>query len=233
MDWNEKVDLKKYIMDRYKIFSACGIFLIIGIVLLISKIGKLETENNNMCLAVQKWYNQLPEEHWIKDENNKYFRQNFFDDQMIELYEQLKSYSYTFLKLSNVAMSQEGKAGRFFAKAMETVDSCNQKKYHLKNSEGKTIKSDIKLKVGEDFTVFFYYGETKMLLDFSEEEYINEISHFESNTFSLANRIVFSYSDNPEIATIFNGRITGVSSGRTTIHFACNGYFFSYKIRIK
>lgn len=203
MHWNEKIDLKKYIMDIYKIFSKRGIFFIIGIVLLISKIGKLETENNNMCLAVQKWYNQLPEEHWIKDENNKYFRQNFFDDQMIELYEQLKNYSYTFLKLSNVAMSQEGKAGRFFAKAMETVDSRNQKKYHLKNSEGKTIKSDIKLKVGEDFTVFFYYGETKMLLDFSEEEYINEISHFESNTFSLANRIVFSYSDNPEIATIF------------------------------
>lgn len=235
MDWNEKVDLKKvknYIIDRYKILSACGVFLIIGMVSLISTLGKIETENNNICLAVQKWYAQLPEEHWIKNEDNKYFEQNFFDNQIMDLYEQLKSYSYTFFKLSNVAMSQEGKAGLFFAKAMEVVDYCNEKEYCLKNSEGKTI-NNIKLKVGEDFTVFFYCGEAKMLLDFSEEEYINEISHFESNTFSLANRIVFSYSDNPEIATIFNGRITGVSRGKTTIHFVCNGYFFSYEIRVK
>lgn len=235
MDWYEKVDLKKvtnYIIDRYKVLSACGVFLIIGMVLLISKLGKIETENNNMCLAVQRWYVQLPEEHWIKNEDNIYFEQNFFY-QIMDIIEQLESYSHTFYKIGIIEMSQEGGAGHFFAKAMEVVDSRNEKEYCLKNSEGKTIKNNIKLKVGEDFTVFFYYDETKMLLDFSEEEYINEISHFESNTFSLANRIVFSYSDNPEIATIFNGRITGVSRGKTTIHFACNGYFFSYEIRVK
>lgn len=235
MDWNEKIDFKKAIrciFINYKVLAACGIIAIIGILLLCNKIIKVQTENSNMCLAVQKWYVQLPEEHWIKNEDNKYFEQNFFDVQMIELYEQLKNYSHTLLKFSNVAMSQEGKAGLFFAKAMEVVDSCNEKKYCLKNSEGKTIKNNIRLKVGEDFTVFFYYDEKRLLLDFSEEEYINEISNFEYNDFSLANRIVFSYSDNPEIATIFNGCIMGVSKGKTKIHFACNGYFFSYTIMV-
>jgi len=231
----KKINLKKliyWIINNYKVLLKCGIPAIIGVIGIFNALGKIGIENNDMCLAVQKWYVQLPEEHWIKNEDNQYFEQHFFDYQLMNLYEQLKSYSYTFFKISNVAISQEGMSGRFFAKAMEVIDSHNEKKFCLKNIEGKTIKN-ITLKAGEECIVFFFYDETKMLLDFSEEEYLNEISHFESNNFSLANRIVFSYSDNPEIATIFNGHITGVSKGKTTIHFVCNGYFFSYKIRIK
>lgn len=233
MHWYEKINFKKlirWINNNWKlllIFSG-----ILGIPFTCYTLKKYNIENTDICLAVQKWHTQLPEEHWIKNKDNKYFKEDFFEYQLMDSYEQLKSYSHTFFKISNVAISQEGMAGYFFAKAMEEIDSRNKKKFHLKNSEGKTIKK-ITLKVEEIYTVFFFYDKTEMLLDFSEEEYLDEISHFKSNKFSLANRIVFSYSDNPEIAVIFNGRITGVSKGKTTIHFACNGYLFSYNVKVK
>ena len=234
MDWYEKIDLKqviRFILEKRKELLMCGIPAIIGILSMSFALVKVETENNNMCLAVQKWYVQLPEEHWIKSEDNKYSEQYFFD--LMNLHEQLKNNSYKLFKIDKIAMSQEGMAGSFFVKAMELVDARNENKYCLKNSEKETIKNNLKHKVGEDFTVFFYYDEIEMLLDFSEEDYITEISHSKSNSLSLANHIVFSYSDNPEIATIYNGHIKGVSKGKTTIHFVCNGYFFSYKIKVK
>lgn len=226
MDQNRKEHLMR---TKCAIFA---MFAIIGLISLFIALGKIKTENDTMCLVVKKWYDQLPEEHWIKKEDNKYINQNFFEYQLIEVYEHLKNDSHALFKLNNVLIGQKGVAGKFCAKAMETVDSFNERKFCLKNSENERLKR-VNLKVGEECIVFFYYDDVQMLLDFSEEEYINEISQFEPNGLSLANRIVFSYSDNPEIATIFNGHIIGKSKGSTIIHFACNGYLFSYKIKVK
>lgn len=217
--------LKKIIgcfREGYKVISAFGILALLGVVLSLSKIN---TNKDNMTLAFRKWYEQLPEWHWIKNSDDCEY-------QLIELHDYLKNTAYSLRDISKVSVSQYGQAGEFVSKAMENNDSRNKKKYFLKDSEGKIIKK-LKLEVGEDYTVSFFYDETELLLDFSEEEYINEISNTEINGVTLENKIVCSYSDDPEIATIFDGHIVGISRGKTAIHLACNGYFFSYNVMVK
>ena len=231
MDWLEKNNFNRviyWVKEKYKILMTWGIIAFVGLVSMTITVHNIKTENDDMCLAVQKWYEQIPDEHWIKNEDNK----NFVEYKLMDIFEQTKNHAHTLYKLSSVAIGQEEKIGQFWEKVMETIDSQNEKKYCLKGSDGKTI-NNVTLEAGEECIVSFYYDETRMLLDFSEEEYMNEIWPWKNNNVSISNRIAFSYSDNPEIATIFNGHIIGICKGRTTIHFACNGYFFSYKIKVK
>lgn len=45
--------------------------------------------------------------------------------------------------------------------------------------------------------------------------------------------MVYSYVDDTSIAQIYDGKITGISKGKTTLHLFCNGYHFKHNIQVK
>lgn len=87
--------------------------------------------------------------------------------------------------------------------------------------------------IGENIELAFYYDEEAMLFDFTKEQYVDEIQYITMDgKLDLANRLIFSYVDEPEIATIFNGEIFGLKKGKTMLHLCCNGYDFQYVIKV-
>lgn len=224
MSWLENINFRiigHKIKEYWKMI--CFISVIIGVISLAIDLIEIKRENDNKYLTFINWYDQLPEEHWLK-RNNEY--------QMMMIQKCCENAASSFFKIAAVEIGQEGNVGKIFEKAIKKNDSYIKKKYCFKDSEGKVIKK-LRLKVGEDYKVSFFYDETELLLDFSEEEYINEISNLETNSVSLANKIAFSCSDDPKIATIFDGHIVGISKGKTAIHLVCNGYFFSYDVTVE
>lgn len=80
--------------------------------------------------------------------------------------------------------------------------------------------------------VTFYCDEEEMLFDFTMEQYVDEIQSIEKNGELDINTMVFSYVDNPEISTEFNGKIVGFQKGKTKLHLCCNGYDIQYIIKV-
>ena len=179
----------------------------LGVVSFLITVKNLQAENVIKSEAVSKWYQQLPEDHWIKEKENDLF--GTYD--IMDIYQICIGTSKTSLQLSNVAMQQEDSYMiQFLGKTMEHNDEKNKKKYNLRyNDTGKKVRT-IKIKVGESTDVSFYYDDIELLLDFSEEEYNNEIQvEFKNGVPNLANRIVYSYVDDTSIAQIYDGKITG------------------------
>lgn len=207
------------------------VIAILGFISFLITVKDLQDENVIKSEAVSKWYQQLPEDHWIKEKENDLF--GTYD--IMDIYQVCIGTSKTSLQLSNVAMQQEDSYMiQFLGKTMEHHDEKNKEKYNLRyNNTGKKVRT-IKIKVGESTDVSFYYDDIELLLDYSEEEYNNEIQvEFKIGVPNLANKIVYSYVDDTSIAQIYDGKITGIRKGKATLHLFCNGYHFKHNIQVK
>lgn len=216
--------------------------LTIGIVLtffsfisLILTLDGWREESVNMIGAVQNWYEQLPEEHWIKDDENDPFGTKDLEASLYDLTNAGVSAGKSILDLAAIGLQEEeDPLSQFLGKTMEYQDERNKNKYILCYSDTNKKVKTIKVGIGEETNVTFYYDDIELLLDFTEEDYQNETARLlKSTTFSIATRIVYSYVDDPTIATIYNGKIVGLQKGRTTLNLYCNGYHFTYTIKVK
>lgn len=211
------IDFCIIIKNHWKSISIVTAFL--GFISFILAATVLQDENVIMSEAVSKWYRQLPEDHWIKENENNLFDTDFFTYQIMDIYQTCIGTSKTSLQLFNLSLQQEDSyIIQFWGKIMEHQDERNKKKYNLRyNDTGKKVRT-IKIKVGDSTEVSFYYDDTELLLDFSEEEYVNEIQvEFKNGVPNLANKVVYSYVDDASIAQIYDGKITGISKGKTYI----------------
>ncbi len=216
--------------------------LTIGIILtffsfvsLMLTLNGLREESANMSGAVQNWYEQLPEEHWLKDEENDPFGTRNLEANLFDLIHTGVSGAKSLLDLAVIGLEEEGgPISQLLGKSMEHQDGKRKNKYILRYSDTNKKVKTIKVGIGEETNVTFYYDDIELLLDFTEEDYQNEIARtLKSTTFSIATRIVYSYVDDPTIATIYNGKIVGLQRGRTTLNLYCNGYHFTYTIKVK
>ncbi|RKI75800.1 hypothetical protein D7V90_22285 [bacterium 1xD42-87] len=207
------------------------IIIIISFVLFIYKVNANHIETIEMTDAVPRWYEQLPQYHWIKQDDD--FNDLFYDLMHIE--HEFRTYEKGLLNLSLIGMEQsKDYAERFLAKVIQKREEEDKRKYHLYYTESnKKIVNVIRVEIGENMELAFYYDEEAMLFDFTKEQYVDEIQcNTENGKLDLTNRLVFSYVDNPEIATIFNGKIVGLQKGKTKLHICCNGYDFQYTIKV-
>ena len=119
---NERLkNIVKNVINNWEVISVVLAF--IGVISLMSTLTNLSEENTNMSEAVSKWYRQLPEEHWIKVDENNYFDDNFFTYRIMEIYQMCIGTSSTFFQLSNIVMQEdESYLIQFFGKTME---NCN------------------------------------------------------------------------------------------------------------
>lgn len=228
-DCSEIIKIVKNILT-YKGSLSCTLILI-SFMLFVYKISANNNETVTTEDAVIRWYEQLPEDHWIKADDD--FNSIFYDLMNIE--QGLLVQGKGFIKRSYIEMSQsKDYASRFFAKIMQKEIEDNKKRYHLKYVHtNKNIKKVIRVDAGESVQIGFYCDEEEMLFDFTMEQYVAEIQYIDEDVrLDVTNRIVLSYVDNPEIATVFNGKITGLQKGKTKLHLCCNGYDIQYIVKV-
>lgn len=224
---NKVIELGKFAKKYWKQLSFA--FMTINFALFIYKANVNYIETIEMADALPRWYEQLPQYHWIKQDDD--FNDLFYDLMHIE--HELQTYGQGLLSLNSIGMEQDY-AERFLAKVLQKRNENDKRKYHLYYAESdRKIVKTIKVEIDENVELAFYYDEAEMLFDFTKEQYVDEIQcNTEDGKLDLTNRLVFSYVDNPEIVTIFNGEIVGLKKGKTILHLCCNGYDFQYIIRV-
>ena len=112
MDDDKIINFCKILKDNWKSISI--VIAILGFISFLITVKDLQDENVIKSEAVSKWYQQLQEDHWIKE--NDLF--NTYD--MVNICQTLIGTSKTSLQLSNVAMQQEDNYMiQFFGKTME------------------------------------------------------------------------------------------------------------------
>lgn len=223
------IKIVKSFWKHKKILLVAPMFISTMVLVIMLSVNNNETAT--MEDAVIKWYEQLPEDHWIKVDDD--FNDIFCD--IMDIEQGLRSHGKGFLNLFWIEMSyNKDYVSRFFAKAMQKKSEEDKSRYYLKYvSTNKNTKKVIRVSAGESVQVAFYCDKEEMLLDFSKEQYVNEIQCIvEDGKPDITNRIVFSYVEHPEIATIFNGKLVGLQKGKTKLHLCCNGYDIQYTIKV-
>lgn len=219
--------LKKWVCSKkgkMQIVTVISIVIIIntlyGIISFADNMVKINREQINMCEAVPKWYEQLPEEHWIKSTDT--YSYCFYKLAHIE--QALISTSSANFKMFIAALEEdESRLIQFIGQGLEYIDSKNQEQYALRYENTKKELKNIKIEVGEIKKLQFSYANTPYLFDFSLEELADNIS----------TRVVYSYVEDPTIAVIEYGEVSGIQKGETTLHLYTNGYHFEYPIKVK
>lgn len=205
-----------FLKNNKGIIKVC--ITVLSIIFFCISVFGIKNDESEMSVAVEKWYEQLPSEHWIKQDNDytrelEYIFMNFYDEARISV--------YTVSRLSCEAVGQEGIGGTIVSEILKYNDTQNSDRYQVFDENGKRIKRVI-VRQGDTAVVEFCFDDKPLLLDFSKEEYFDELEKSAKDC-SIANSIVYSYSENPEVASIYNGLISGNSKGKTTVHFVCNG----------
>ena len=109
----------------------------------------------------------------------------------------------------------DGMVGTF----LEYLDDFNKGKYVLRCEDtGKKIRT-IELEVGESVDVEFYYDDTMLSFDNTNEQEMNKM-------------VFYSVADT-SIARIYDNRITALDEGTTTLRLNHNGYLLEYKIEVR
>lgn len=183
---------------------------------------------------VTLWYEQLPEDHWLKQEDT--FNTRDMDLEMLNFYNFIKGSISPMLDISAASMKQEGGVfGKMINMAYTKEKKKDMSEYILKNRENKTIYrtfhffqlDSVKLKVGASDQLSFNKGDIGLLFDCTEENF-TEVMYGE-----LRNNFVFSYVKNPNIAKIYNGRIVGLKKGKTSLILNVGIYQFEYDVIVK
>lgn len=226
---DEKKLLKKVIIGYVSIVLSI-IGLISYFIFAQDSVKKIQDQEG----MVIQWYDQLPEDHWLKQEDT--FNTRDMDLEMLSFYNFIKGSISPMLDISAASMKLEGGMfGKMINMAYTKEKKKDMSEYILKNSENKTIYrtfhffqlDSVKLKVGASEQLSFNKGGTELLFDCTEENFA-EVMYGE-----LRNNFVFSYVKNPNIAKIFNGNIVGLKKGKTSLILNVGIYQFEYDVIVK
>jgi hypothetical protein len=193
-----------------------GFFALVGLLILVTHFTYIYTATRFQENIPQNWYEQLPDNHWIKVENkNNYDPLHELDN----IRNVLKVYSNTFTDLSIEMLGQTKFLGKIMSLKAKDMKKNEQDKYFLQIDEThKKIKNNKKLilKEGDQLTVSYYYNNQKLRFDYTKDEFI------ESNA-EILNTFVFSYIEDTNIVTFSDGKIIGKKKGNTSLVIS-NGY---------
>ena len=208
------------IIDNWKVISVYLAF--VGLLSLLNSLI-INIENNNTRInIINNWKDQLPEEHWI---NEEFGMRNIMD---------LQFTMFSFLRLNwdylITTLEEEGEAGEIIAKTLDTQDRIRESKYILRFQDTNKKVKTIKVKEGEQVDLSFYKGKEQLVFDMTEDEFLNIK---ENNLFNDGKELVITCIDNTEIATIYNGTITGERKGKTKLFVLCDGYYWEYTVKVK
>lgn len=210
------------------------IFLVLAVIGFISTVVWYVEKQENMkdeSKLIQIWFEQLPQNHWIK--SNDYS----CEKDLMSIMGISQVYGSGIMDISIKSLSDEmpykmGKILQF----QYTKQKCeDQKKYKLigvKNNKeilpkNKNFTFDkIQLNIGEEKQFMFLYDDQKLLFDCSEEQFYDTEN-------GILEYLVFSYIRNPNIARIYNGKITGISKGETELVIGRGKNQFRYKVLVK
>lgn len=184
--------------------------------------------------AVQRWYEQLPQEHWLKRNKDDIYNTSNYTIYLMEILQLGVGTFISGMELQAALLQEhESKVINFMGKTMEVIEGREAGKYALINvHSGEEIRK-INVEVANTVIVAFYYEDIELMLDFSEEDFYNEFEPgLNGEGISLANRIVYSYVDDPDIVSFYNGIVIGLKKGKTTLHLFCNGRHFTYDIKV-
>lgn len=193
-----------------------------GVLTFATDLVKIQEEQINMFEAVPKWYEQLPADHWLKTDSDYGFSDCVYC--LTHYHQALYSTGSTEFQMFITSLGQtDSKTLEFIGAGLEKHYERNKEQYRLTyHDAGKNVKL-LKLKENESKQLEFFYEDIKFLFDFTKGD-------LEQNIFY---KIVYSYMENPEIARIYDGKITGVQKGETTLHLYCNGCHFEYPVKVK
>lgn len=163
---------------------------------------------------------QADNNDWIKKDEYSSFEQMLFLKTMSE------TSSQACIDLIGEILDQKGFSGEF-KHNMEEAKSI----YVLKGSNAEN-KTEIRLNVDKNEDLTFYKEEQQLSFDLSEKA-LKEKQDYSLGQ-SYIEKLVLAYTDEPEIATIHNGRITaGKKKGTTNLNVYKDGLLFSYKVTVQ
>lgn len=128
-------------------------------------------------------------------------------------------------------LNKSGSIGSLSSKELKHEVEELKAMYILKGSDGIN-KTSIELNAGENEDLTFYKGDQELSFDLSEKAF-NQKQDFSPGK-SYIEKLVLAYTDEPQIATIHNGRITaGNKKGTTNLNVYKDGWLFTYKVTVQ
>lgn len=161
------------------------------------------------------WYDQLPQQHWMKTKKNEY-------DAFIQLLRTevtLESTILPTLNFAGEALKQDVKFGDVLVTMLKREFENSKPKFILNNSSGKNTKK-VKISIDETQGFIFNCDGDPVPFDASEKEFFNGVLP------------VISYIEDPTIAKIVNGEVTGLSKGKTNLIICIGVYKLIYPVKV-
>ena len=189
------------------------ILAVCGIVVIIQSIYDTYTEAKKREQIIARWEEQLPEDHWIKNDIGKF---NTFTQNALGIY------ASEFDMATGIAR-QTGKVGKNIVKAMKVGKYVWKRKYELRYADtGKKVTGAIKINPGESVRLTFYCGNDIQKFDITEEDF--------PYSYQL---LVLACTEDTKIAVIQDGLLTANSQGKTLLQLYCDGEIWEYPVIVK
>lgn len=218
------------VLKEYRQYISLAL-VIIGFISTVIWYTEKQEDIKDESKLVQIWFEQLPQNHWIK--SNDYL----CEKDLMSIMDTSQVYGSGIMDISIKSLSDEMpyKMGKILQVQYNKQKREEQKKYMLievKNSKeilpkNKNFTFDkIQLDIGEEKQLMFLYDDQKLLFDCSKEQFYDTENR-------ILKYLVFSYIRNPNIAIIYNGKITGISKGETELVIGRGKNQFRYKVLVK
>lgn len=165
-------------------------------------------------LHFERWFNQLPEDHWLKD--RKYAEEL----RLFSLHTTYLTQGQLILDQSLEILSQDiSSVSDFLLQMFQASREGDQMTPYLVDAQQDKVKA-IKLQTGES-QEYYFVSENIYPFDVTEEE-------FQQGIFP-----VISYVEDPQIVSLIDGIITGIRPGKTNLKILFKGKLYTYSIQVK
>jgi hypothetical protein len=173
--------------------------------------------SRNVSQVFIKWFEQLPDEHWLHKKEYQPFIQ------MLKIETEVNQLASLNTKMTINNIEQSGKAGEIISYFSKQKPGNNESKYQLKDSNNKKIKG-LKLVKGKSVAVNFYRDSHILSFDIEENEFYSG---------DFLNKLAMAYMEDDKVAFMYNGVITAKTTGKTNMVICIDGKLFKYPITIR
>ena len=183
---------------------------IITLTVLAVSIQNVYAEAKKKEQIIARWEEQLPEDHWIKNDNGK----------LATIYPNVCGILATEYDMATSIVGQTGDVGTVMGKVMEAEKGFWKRKYELRYADtGEKVTKTIEMKPGESVSLNFYYDNDIQKYDITEEDFPYSYQLW-----------VLSCTEDTKIATIHDGILTANNAGQTLLQIYCDGEIWEYPV---
>lgn len=233
--WNLKqIQDWKGTLRKFVILIACFSFFINFLL----PTSKIVDDQYSKVELIKLWFEQLPDDHWIKSDNLTNEEVSYIKIWMLE--NTLKDIAFDAIDTSITTIEYRfGIIGKIISIHRSNAIKADRNNYLLQNTSNKVFSpstsifsTKIKLSVSDKLKLNFIHIDKLMTFDVTRADL--SMNSFDSHSKDLTTKhFVISYIEDPSIAKITNGTISAISKGKTKLIIGVNNHVFKYDVTVK